>query len=203
MIPNKSPNENKITGLRQETTGQERETDMESDASKDEVSKSGLIEQLEAESKYLDEIEQLKRELARLTTRLYFYQCADSESINYRLCNLEEENTKLFSANEVLERQLSGINVEKTGILKIVDELADQLAKARVEVEELHKRVEANGAKIDDEDVVIAWTDYLKLKKQAHHEGWEQCYRECVRLADSGPSPVTATMIAAMDYGSQ
>ena len=39
--------------------------------------------------------------------------------------------------------------------------------------------------------------------KDAFRRGWEQCHRECVIIADNGPSPVAATMIAAMEYGGQ
>lgn len=42
---------------------------------------------------------------------------------------------------------------------------------------ETTERLQANAAKIDDEDVVIAWTDYLKLKAEARQEAAREILR--------------------------
>lgn len=50
------------------------------------------------------------------------------------------------------------------------EEAERQLAEARAEVERLTERLQANAAKIDEEDVVIEWADYLELKAEARKE---------------------------------
>lgn len=71
------------------------------------------VQQISAEVivRLIAQLSDANKEIATLKSRLFYYQCADSESINYHLKQAEETNEKLFKANEELGEELAKTTV--------------------------------------------------------------------------------------------